>query len=142
MILVDANVLVYAHVSDFDEHAAARVWLDERLAGTARVGLPWESLTAFLRVVTNPRIFRRPASATAAMGQVIDWLSRPAAWAPSPTERHAEIMDELCAITGVRGDLVPDAHLAAIAIGHGLTVVSNDGDFARFPVRWDNPLAR
>lgn len=142
MILVDANLLVYAHVADFDEHDAARVWLDDQLDGTARVGLPWESLSAYLRLVTNPRVFPRPLSPTDAMAQVRDWLARPAAWVPSPTERHAELLAELLAVDGIRADLVPDAHLAAIALGHGLTVMSNDSDFARFPgVRWHNPLA-
>lgn len=142
MILVDANILVYAHVADFDQHEAARDWLDDRLAGTAKVGLPWESLVAFLRLVTNPRVFASPLSGRAAMSQVRDWLSRPAAWSPAPTERHAELMTELLDVDGVRADLVPDAHLAAIAIGHGLTLMSADTDFARFQdLRWEDPVA-
>jgi uncharacterized protein len=142
VILVDANLLVYAHVEDFDHHERARTWLDGRLAGTARVGLPWESLTAYLRLVTNPRVFPRPLPAAVAMAQVADWLERPASWVPSPTDDHAALLAALLAVDGVRADLVPDAHLAAIAIGHGLTVMSNDSDFARFPgVRWENPLA-
>lgn len=141
MILVDANLLVYAHVEDFEQHEAARSWLDEQLAGTARVGLPWESLVSFLRLVTNPRVFSKPLTAAAAMAQVRDWLGRQAAWAPQPTERHAEILATLLDDETVRADLVPDAHLAAIAIGHGLTLMSNDGDFARFRgLRWQNPL--
>lgn len=142
MILVDANLLVYAHVADFDDHEVARDWLDDQLAGTARVGLPWESLSAYLRLVTNPRVFPQPLPAIDAMEQVRDWLGRPAAWVPGPTDGHADLLGELLAIDGIRADLVPDAHLAAIALGHGLTVMSNDGDFARFPrVRWHNPLA-
>jgi toxin-antitoxin system PIN domain toxin len=142
VILVDANLLVYAQVEDFEHHARARDWLDERLGGTAKVGLPWESLTAYMRLVTNPRIFPSPLPSTDAMAQVQDWLARPAAWTPGPTERHADILSELVAIDGVRADLVPDAHLAALAIGHGLTLMSNDSDFARFAnLRWENPLA-
>lgn len=142
MILVDANLLVYAHVQDYEQHDAARDWLDEQLAGTAGVGLPWESLVAYVRLVTNPRIFPRALPAHHAMEQVDDWLARPAAWVPGPTDRHAEYLHELTAIDGMRADLVPDAHLAAIAVSHGLTVMSNDSDFARFPrVRWENPLA-
>ena len=142
MILVDANLLVYAHVEDFAQHEAARSWLDDHLAGTAKVGLPWESLVAFIRLVTNPRVFPTPLATPEAMSQVDDWLSRPAAWCPLPSERHAELLAELLAVDGVRADLVPDAHLAAIAIGHGLTLMSNDSDFARFPgLRWENPLA-
>lgn len=142
MILVDANILVYAHVQDFEQHEVAREWLDDQLGGTARVGLPWGSLTAYLRLVTNPRVFPKPLAAPEAMKQVADWLSRPAAWTPEPTERHADYLAELLALDGVRADLIPDAHLASIAIGHGLIVMSNDSDFARFPaVRWENPLA-
>jgi len=142
VILVDANILVYAHVENFDQHAAARTWLDERLGGTAKVGLPWESLSAYIRLVSNPRIFAQPLRAADAMAQVRDWLSRPAAWTPGPTSRHADLLAALLAVDGVRADLVPDAHLAAIAMGHGLTLMSNDGDFARFPgLRWENPLA-
>lgn len=143
MILVDANLLVYAYVRDFEEHAAARDWLDEQLAGTARVGLPWESLVAFVRLVTNPRVFPRPVGARQAMAQVADWLARPAAWSPAPTHRHEQILTRLLSESGARADLVPDAHLAAIAIGHGLVLMTNDADFARFPgLRWENPLTR
>lgn len=141
MILVDANLLVYAHVADFEQHERARHWLDGRLAGTVKVGLPWESLTAYLRLVTNPRVFPRPLAAPDAMVQVRDWLARPAAWVPTATDDHQRLLSELLDLDGVRADLVPDAHLAAIALGHGLTLMSNDRDFARFPrLRWENPL--
>jgi toxin-antitoxin system PIN domain toxin len=142
MILVDANLLVYAHVEDFEQHDTCREWLDGRLAGTAKVGLPWESLISYLRLVTSPRVFPAPLATADAMAQVHDWLSRPAAWTPGPTERHADLLAALLSAPGVRADLVPDAHLAAIALGHGLTLMSNDSDFARFPdLRWENPLA-
>lgn len=142
MILVDANLLVYAHVEDFAQHVAARTWLDDQLDGSAKVGLPWESLTAFMRLVTNPRVFPRPLPAAAALRQVRDWLSRPPAWCPAPTDRHDELLAGLLDIDGVRAHLVPDAHLAAIAIGHGLTLMSSDADFARFrSLRWEDPLA-
>jgi toxin-antitoxin system PIN domain toxin len=142
VILVDANLLVYAQVEDFEQHEFARAWLDERLDGTAKVGLAWESLIAYLRLETNPRVFPSPLAAPQATAQVRDWLSRPAAWTPGPTDRHAAILADLLAIDGMRADLVPDAHLAAIAVGHGLTLMSTDGDFARFAgLRWENPLA-
>jgi uncharacterized protein len=141
-MLVDANLLVYAYVADFPEHDAGRQWLDSRLAGPIRVGLPWESLVAFMRLVTNPREFPRPARAPEAMAQVTAWLSHPVVWYPTVTENHAELLIGLLRSPGMRADLVPDAHLAAIAIGHGLVLMSNDGDFARFPgLRWENPLA-
>lgn len=142
MILVDANLLVYANITDFEQHDRAREWLDGRLAGTARVGFPWASLVAYVRLVTNPRVFRAPRSALDAMAQVRSWLDRPPAWAPEPTDRHGEVLSQLLAGGSVRGDLVPDAHLAAIAVEHGLTLMSSDSDFARFPgLRWENPVA-
>lgn len=142
MILVDANLLVYAHVADFDQHAAARAWLDETLNASARVGLPWPSLVSFVRLVTNPRVFERPETTSAAWLQVEEWLDCPSVWIPVPTERHRETLGRLLAATGARANLVPDAHLAALAVEHGLLVASTDGDFARFPdVRWEDPLA-
>ena len=140
MILVDTNILLYAHVSDFEQHRPARAWLDGRLSGPTRVGLPWQSLLGFVRLVTNPRIFPRPESAARAWDQVVDWLDAAPTWVPVPTDRHAEVLGTL--VPAVSGpNLWPDAHLAALAIEHGLTVMSTDGDFARFPgLRWENPL--
>jgi uncharacterized protein len=142
LILVDANILIYAHVGSFAQHDIAREWLDRQLSGVPRVGLPWVSLLAFLRLVTNPRMFERPESMAAAWNQVTAWLACETAWVPQPTERHAELLGELLALPGVRGNLVPDAHLAALAIEHGVILCSADGDFARFPgLRWLNPIA-
>lgn len=141
MILVDANILVYARVKSFSQHERARDWLDRQLNGSTRVGLPWVSLLAFLRLVTNSRIFERPETMFAAWRQVRCWLDCEAAWIPHPTERHADLLDELLALPGLHGNLVPDAHLAALALEHGLTLYSTDGDFARFSkLRWSNPL--
>ncbi|MBI3517682.1 MAG: PIN domain-containing protein [Proteobacteria bacterium] len=142
-MLVDANILIYAHVDSFAQHQVARDWLDEQLSGIARVGLPWESVLAFLRLVTNPRVFERPEPVTEAWRQVRSWLACEAVWTPQATERHAEVMDAFLALPGIHANLVPDAHLAALAVEHGLTVCSADGDFARFPgVRWLNPLSQ
>ena len=142
MILIDANLLIYLHVSSFPEHAASRDWLDRQLSGYAPVGLPWVSLLAFLRITTNPRIFENPAPIAEAWDQVSAWLGCSVAWIPQPIERHIGVLGSLLALPGVRAKLVPDAHLAALAIAHGLTLCSTDGDFARFPgLRWMNPLA-
>ena len=142
MILVDANILVYAHVARFPQHQAARDWLDAQLSGGDPVGLPWPSLLAFLRIVTNPRVFERPEPIADAWRQAASWLAAGTSWVPSPGERHAEILGRLLSLPGVQGNLVPDAHLAALAIEHGLLLCSTDGDFARFPaLRWRNPLA-
>jgi toxin-antitoxin system PIN domain toxin len=141
MIVVDANLLVYAHVRSFAEHDAARRWLDERLNGTARVGFPWPSVLAFLRLVTNPRVFERPESMTGAWEQASEWLAADTAWIPQPADRHPDILGTLLSLPGIQGNLVPDAHLAALAIEHGLELCTTDGDFARFPgLRWTNPL--
>lgn len=141
MTLVDANLLVYAHVRSLPQHEMAREWLDEQLNGAAPVGLPWASLLAFLRLVTNPRVFEHPEPVASAWSQVQAWLGCETAWIPQASERHAEILSELLLLPGIQANLVPDAHLAALAIENGLTLCSTDGDFARFPrLRWTNPL--
>ncbi len=141
MILVDANLLIYAYVPTLPQHEVARRWLEEQLSTAPRVGLPWPSLLAFVRLVTNPRVFERPASITEAWERVEEWLKVPSVWVPLPTERHPEILGELMQRAVDRPQLVPDAHLAALAIEHGLILCSTDGDFARFPgLRWRNPL--
>lgn len=141
MILVDANLLVYATVSDFEQHDEAREWLDERLNGVTGVGLPWPSLLAFARLVSNSRVFERPLSVADAWTQIEGWLDCRPAWTPEPTDRHREVMRSLIPDIGSRANLVPDAHLAALAIEHGLTLCSTDRDFARFEeLRWEDPL--
>jgi uncharacterized protein len=142
VILVDVNILLYASNAESDQHTETRDWLDGQLSGSAPVGLPWRSLLAFLRIATNPRAFRRPLAMAIAWQQVSSWLSAETVWTPEPTERHAVVLGDLLALPGVHGNLVPDAHLAALAIEHGLTLCSTDGDFARFPgLTWRNPLA-
>ena len=142
MILVDANLLIYAHVNSFAQHERAREWLDERLNGPAPVGLPWESLLAFLRLVTNPRVFERPEPIADAWRQALAWLAGERSWVPLPGERHDEVLGTLLGAPGVQANLVQDAHLAALAIEHGLVLCTTDGDFARFPgLRWENPLS-
>ena len=142
MILVDANLLVYAINRAAPEHPVAARWLEEQLNGDERVGLPWDSLIAFYRISTSPRILPRPLAGEAAWQIVSEWLQTPVAWVPQPTERHAEVLGQLVSRYRVTANLVPDAHLAAIAIQHGLEICSADTDFARFTeVRWRNPLA-
>jgi uncharacterized protein len=141
MILVDANLLIYAHVQSFTQHARARSWLDARLGSGGGVALPWASLVAFVRIVTNPRVFERPEPIADAWRQVEAWLDADAVWVPEPGERHRSLLAALLAVGGMRANLVPDAHLAAIAVEHGLLLCSTDGDFARFPgLRWQDPL--
>jgi toxin-antitoxin system PIN domain toxin len=141
LILVDANLLVYARVRSLPQHEAARAWLDARINDTPRVGLPWASLLAFVRLTSSRRVFERPERVTEAWRQVERWLGADSVWVPTPTERHARVLGGLLDHVGERAELVPDAHLAALAIEHGLELCSTDGDFGRFPgLRWKNPL--
>jgi len=141
LILIDANLLIYAGVESVPEHERARAWLDHQLASVVRVGLPWQCLLAFLRITTKRGAFGHAQSIENAWRQVRAWLDQPAVWIPGPTARHSDILSGLLLGNRFSGDLVSDAHLAALAIEHGLTLCSNDHDFARFPnLRWINPL--
>lgn len=140
-MLIDANILLYAADPSVPEHAVANAWLAARLNGERRVGLPWESLSAFLRIATSARGAHRPIEPADAFGLIDDWLAAPMAWIPQPTERHADVLGGLVRRYRLSARLIPDAHLAALAIQHGLDVVSADSDFARFTeIRWVNPL--
>jgi uncharacterized protein len=141
VILVDANLLLYAANRAAPEHERARAWLDARLNGSARVGMPWPSLLAFVRLATNPVVVREPTSFASAWRQVEEWLACEPAWVPLPGAEHPAILGRLFETAGMTSRLVPDAHLAALAIEHGLRVCSTDGDFARFRgLTWENPL--
>jgi hypothetical protein len=95
-----------------------------------------------MRIVTNPRIFARPSSIATAWQRVEEWLDCDPVWIPEPSQRHRAVLGDLIPRIGAGGNLVHDAHLAALAIEHGLILASTDGDFARFPgLRWENPLA-
>ncbi len=142
MILVDANLLLYAANQSAPEYEPARAWLDERLNGSARVGLAWPSLLAFVRLASNPVIVRAAATPGEAWQQVQEWLACETVWIPAPGPQHAEILGSILGQPWMTSRLVPDAHLAALAVEHGLTLCSTDGDFARFAgLRWENPLA-
>ena len=142
MILVDANLLVYAYVASLPQHVRAATWLDAQLNSGVIVALPWQSLLSFARLVTNPRVFERPALIRAAWKQVEDWLNCTSVRIPAPGDRHREILAELMSESVDRADLIPEAHLAAIAIENGFLLCSSDRDFARFPgLRWQNPLS-
>lgn len=141
-MLIDANLLLFAVDASAPMHARAKTWLIEQLNGHRQVGIPWESLGAFVRIATHPRASARALTGPQAWEFVKEWLAVPVVWVPGPTERHGEILGGLIETHQLTGNLVPDAHLAAIAIQHGLEMCSADTDFARFPeVRWHNPLA-
>ena len=141
MILIDTNLLVYAYAMQMPQHERANRWLDEQLQNGMRVGMPWHSLLGFVRIVSNPKAFTRPDSVAAAWQQVRLWLGAGNVWTPLPTERHVGILDGIVSAVSVTSDFVMDMHLAALALEHGLTLYSNDRDFARVPkLRWVNPL--
>ncbi len=143
MILVDANLLIYAFIEEFPQHTAAKSWLDGRLNGPDKVGLPWAALLAFVRISSNPRFFEEPQTIQDAWRQVESWLDVESVWIPEPTERHRELLTGLLQQVGRDPNKVPDAHLAALAIEHGLSLHSSDRGFAGFSdLSWVNPLER
>ena len=141
-MLIDANILLYATDGSSPYHGTARPWLESQLNGPRRVGLPWLSLWAFVRISTNPRATLRPLTPGQAWSIVEAWLNAPAAWVVEPGPGHREILGRLLVERDIRAGLVTDAVLAALCIEHGLTIVSADSDFARFTdITWLNPVA-
>jgi toxin-antitoxin system PIN domain toxin len=139
-LIVDANVLLYAVDDRSPFHTSAHSWLEAAMNGVERVGLPWVSLMAFQRIITHPRATANPLTATDAWSYVTDWLDADQAWIPVSGSRHRDILGTLLVGGDVRGNLVTDAHLAALAIEHGTSICSFDSDFARFTgVRWVSP---
>ena len=143
MILVDANLLLYAYDPRAADHERSKRWLEASLSGQAFVRFAWLSLWAFLRISTNPRVFERPLTMAEAEAAVAAWLAQPVAGLLEPGERHWDILRALTRNGQASGPLVMDAALAAIAIEHGATLCTTDRDFARFDgLKWENPLAR
>jgi toxin-antitoxin system PIN domain toxin len=142
-MLVDANILLYAVDQDSTFHTLAREWLESVLNGPRRVGIPWQSLSAFLRISTHPRAMRDPLAPADAWAFVGDWLDAAVVWVPAPGRGYREIVGRLVRDLDLRANLVSDAMLAALCIEHGLDIVSADSDFARFSeITWINPMAR
>jgi toxin-antitoxin system PIN domain toxin len=141
-VLIDANILLYAVDQESPFHERSASWLTAQLNGPRRVALPWPTLVAFLRISTNARAFREPLAASTAWAHVHAWLDTEPAWVPVPTERHGDVFESLITRYHLTAGRISDAHVAALAIEHGLTVCSADTDFARFTeLQWLNPLA-
>ena len=142
MILVDANLLLYAYHPRADQHDRSRAWLESMLSSRELVRFAWLTLWAFLRIGTNPRAFDQPLTVSEAQAAISSWLAQPSAGILEPGERHWDILSDVLRNGQTSGPLVMDAVLAAIAIEHGATICTTDRDFARFPdVKWTNPLA-
>jgi len=142
MILVDANLLIYAVNQDAPLNRKAKPWLESALSGTESVGLSWSVLLAFLRLTTRPGLFRRPLPVDTAFDLVAFWLDQPSVMIVHPGPRHLSVLRELLQPLGTGGNLTSDAHLAALAVEHGAELCSSDTDFARFAgLKWRNPLS-
>ena len=141
MRLPDLNVLIYAVDEGAPNHAAAVAWWNESLSGSETVALAWSVLLGFVRLTTNPAVVQNPLTTDEAFDYIDRWLALSVTVLIEPTARHVAIMRDLLAATGSGGNLVTDAHLAALAIEHGAHLYSADLDFGRFPtLKLSNPL--
>src|SRR5438034_78137 len=132
MILIDANLLLYAYNTSSEHHNRAKDWLQNLMSQPEQVRFGWLTILAFLRISTNPRIFPQPLSIKEALAIVSDWLALPNVNTLNPTERHFEILNTLLPASQASGPLAMDGDLAALAIEHGAVLCSTDRDFARF----------
>jgi toxin-antitoxin system PIN domain toxin len=140
VILVDANLLLYAYHPRAVQHEASRAWLEATLSGPELVRFAWLTLWAFLRIGTSPRVFERPLSTSEAEAVVSSWLAQPTVGILEPGERHWDILRGLVREGQTAGPLVMDAVIAAIALEHCATLCTTDRDFSRFSgLRWTNP---
>ena len=141
MVVPDVNLLLYAHISAFRQHRAAKTWWETLLAGREEVGIASPALFAFVRLATNRRVLDQPMDVEGALERVESWFSRPQVRFLQPGPAHLEIAFRLLRALGAAGNLTTDAHLAALAIENQAELHSNDSDFARFPgLRWVDPL--
>jgi uncharacterized protein len=142
VILPDANLLIYAIDETSPRHETSKQWLTSALSGHEAVGFAWTVLLAVIRIATHPSIFDVPLTLDEVLQPIERWTRAPVAVSVEPTQRHLAVMRGLLGPFGAAGNLVPDAHLAALAIEHGGAVASADHDFGRFPgLRWFDPLA-
>ncbi|MBO0767403.1 MAG: type II toxin-antitoxin system VapC family toxin [Solirubrobacterales bacterium] len=142
MRLLDANILLYAVDESSPRFRSAHPWVESVIGGQETVALPWVVLLAFLRLTTKAQVMTSPLTPTEALEIIDTWLARPNTVVVHPTDRHASVLRELLAPLGSAGNLVTDAHLAALAIEHGAELNSCDADFSRFAgLRWRDPLS-
>lgn len=132
MIVVDANVLLYAYNRRSEYHEACRAWLERSLQGREQVGLSWTTILAFVRIATNPRVFERPLPISEAVGIVEEWLNCPAVVLVEPSPAYWTTLREQLVAGQATGALVSDAALASLALEHGASLCTKDRDFRRF----------
>ena len=141
MILADVNVLIHAHREDDERHGEYAAWLERQATSATAFAVSELILSSFVRIVTNPRIFKVPTPLSDALKFANTVRELPNAVPVSPGERHWGIFTRLCEAVDARGNLVPDAYLAALAIEAGAEWITADRGFARFPrLRWSHPL--
>ena len=141
MIVLDANLLLYAYDSDSQQHAKARAWIEQTFSNGTPVGLPWQTVTAFLRIVTNPRLSGKRFTPEEAIQIVDQWLTQPNVSLLPAGEQHWSLLRQMIKDGQTRGPMISDADLAALTIEYGGVLHTTDRDFARFPaLRWTNPL--
>ena len=142
MKIIDSNVLIYAVDRVAPQHASCRRWLEQALNRREELGFNWIAISGFLRVTTHTRILTHPLSVQEALDHVDRWLAVPIVQIVEPLGDYWDVVKELLSIAGRGGNLVTDAHLAALALAHNATLVSCDGDFGQFPrLKWENPLS-
>lgn len=141
MILVDANVLLYAEDESSEHHKIAKAWWDQKLSETLPLCLCWPTINAYLRIATNPRVYQNPLTIDQATKRVESWMKQPCLRLVQPTPSHWKIFQKMMKEGQAKANLVPDAHIATIAIENGCVLYSFDNDFSRFPdLKWKNPL--
>ena len=141
MIVVDANLLLYAYDSSSQLHAKARVWVEQTFSNGTPVGLPWQTVTAFLRIATNPRLSGQRFTPEEAVQIVDQWMEQPNVRLLSAGDQHWSLLRQMMLDGQARGPLISDADLAALTVEYGGVLYTTDRDFARFPaLRWTNPL--
>jgi len=141
VILLDVNILIYASDPISRQQASALSWLEALFGSSGRIGFPWPTIWAFLRITTDRRMSTRPRTMASAIERVREWIQQPEVEIVQPGSRHFEILQRIVLECEVTGPLMSDAVLAALAIEHGATLASTDRDFSRFPsLKWVNPL--
>ena len=142
MIVVDVNLLLYAYGAPSPRQEKARAWLETTLSGEEAIGLPWQVISAFVRIVTNPKLPGLRRSIKEATEAVDAWLAQPSVRVLTPGDEHWPLFRRMLVDGQASGDLVSDAHIAALTMEYGGVLYTTDRDFARFPgLRWKNPLA-